>query len=223
MGSIATKSCDNRIASPVAIATKSCDEVVGWGVRKKRLARGTPVVDAVLAATVEELGRAGYGALTIEAVAARAKVAKTTVYRRWPTREKLVRAALTQLVSAPPPLPDGGSLRADLRAIARATADSLRSPAGQTLVRLGYAGPLEPEVMEIFRAVAAAQNATWAQVLERAIQRGELTRGADLMLLLEAIGGALMHHIFLSRRPADEAFLSQLVDVLLDGALSRKK
>jgi AcrR family transcriptional regulator len=191
--------------------------MIGWGVARKRRQRGEPVVEAVMAATVEELGRAGYGALSVDAVARRARVNKTTIYRRWPTREALVRAALLQLAATPPPLPDGGSLRADLLQVARDTAESLCSPSGRSLTRLGFAGALEPKLMEMFRQLAAAQSATWGLVRERAVARGELPKNAEIMVLLEALGGALMHHIFLAQRPADERFLRALVDLLVDG------
>src|SRR5262245_16386487 len=61
---------------------------------KGPLVRGEAVVRGILAAALEELARTGYGALRIEGVAARAGVNKTTVYRRWATKENLVRAAL---------------------------------------------------------------------------------------------------------------------------------
>ena len=60
---------------------------------KQRVVRGAPIVRRTLAAAVDELGRVGYVDLRVEDVARRAKVNKTTVYRRWPTKEDLVRAA----------------------------------------------------------------------------------------------------------------------------------
>ena len=59
--------------------------------------RGEPVIRRALAATLRELARVGYAALRFEEVAGRAGVNKTTVYRRWPDKQALVRAALLSL------------------------------------------------------------------------------------------------------------------------------
>src|SRR5262245_40170336 len=83
------------------------------------LVRGEAVVRGVLTAALEELGQTGYGALRIEDVAARAGVNKTTVYRRWPTKEDLVRAALLAMTVDKFVVPNTGSLRGDLLEMAR--------------------------------------------------------------------------------------------------------
>ena len=75
--------------------------------------RSARVVDDVLKATAEQLGRMGYGALRVEEVATQSGVNKTTIYRRWPTKSLLVAAALRQhqvLEAAP----DTGDLVRDL-------------------------------------------------------------------------------------------------------------
>src|SRR4051794_31864923 len=82
--------------------------------KRRPLVRGEPVVRGVLGAALEELGRRGYGALKIDDVAMRAGVNKTTVYRRWPTKEDLVRAALLSITADRFVIPDTGSLRSDL-------------------------------------------------------------------------------------------------------------
>src|SRR5262245_2839968 len=81
---------------------------------KSPLVRGEPVVRGILGAALTELARTGYGALRIEDVAARAGVNKTTVYRRWSTKEDLVRAALLSITNDRFTPPNTGSLRTDL-------------------------------------------------------------------------------------------------------------
>src|SRR5262245_66483 len=113
------------------------------------LVRGEPVVRGVLAAALEELGRTGYGALRIEDVAARAGVNKTTVYRRWPTKEDLVRAALLSITADQFVVPNTGSLRTDLLAIARGMVAMARSCEGQGLMRMLIAEGPDSELMTI--------------------------------------------------------------------------
>ena len=78
--------------------------------------RSARVVEDVLKATLEEIGRAGYEALRVEDVASRSGVNKTTIYRRWPTKVDLVSAAMRHLAPAPEP-PETGSVRSDLLAL----------------------------------------------------------------------------------------------------------
>ena len=77
--------------------------------------RSARIRQAVLDAAFAELGEKGYGGLSIEAVALRSGVAKTTVYRRWPTRDELVADALDSRSDRNEPVPDTGSLRGDLK------------------------------------------------------------------------------------------------------------
>src|SRR6185369_2792274 len=105
----------------------------------KARARGEPVVRDVLAATLAELAGAGYAGLRVEDVAARAKVNKTTVYRRWPTKEDLVRAALLSMTAEVSEAPNTGSLRGDLLAIARVMVELTASAEMQGIARIMFA------------------------------------------------------------------------------------
>src|SRR3954466_15989543 len=95
---------------------------------------------AVLDATIAELGDRGYDGLSVESVAARAGVHKTTVYRRWETKDRLIVAALTEAAEQRTEVPDTGDLELDLRALARAVRATLRSPDGAATVRALVAG-----------------------------------------------------------------------------------
>src|SRR5262245_63226887 len=110
----------------------SCDTVSPWecalirhrggavepGKRPAPPGRGPRMRAAVLAATLAELADSGYAALTIEAIARRAGVHKTTIYRHWPDRERLVADVLGEHIAMDFPIPDSGSLEGDLRGIA---------------------------------------------------------------------------------------------------------
>src|SRR5262245_16527517 len=97
--------------------------------------RSARVVEAVLQAAAEQLGEVGFAALRIEDVAARSGVNKTTIYRRWPSKEELVTAVLETLRLVPD-TPDTGTLRGDLLQLLRAIANGAATPAGRGLIRL---------------------------------------------------------------------------------------
>src|SRR6478752_6780315 len=105
-----------------------------------RTARNTA---AVLDATIVELGARGYEGLSMESVAQRAQVHKTTVYRRWETKERLVVDALETAATARMEVPDTGDAASHLEGIAHAIRRTLRSPEGAATVRALVAGGAE--------------------------------------------------------------------------------
>ncbi|WP_438016685.1 TetR/AcrR family transcriptional regulator [Sorangium sp. So ce315] len=190
------------------------------GAAKKRaLVRGEPVVRGILAAALEELASAGYRALRIEDVATRAGVNKTTIYRRWPTKEDLVRAALLSVTDEKVVPPNTGSLRGDLLALGRAIIEIQTSPAGQSLFHVFLAEGPDSELMAIARSLRAVQEAGVRAIVESAIARGELAPGADPMLPCELLGAYLTHQLIADRASVDEAQLARVVDVILLGVL----
>jgi AcrR family transcriptional regulator len=182
-------------------------------------ARGEPVVRGVMEATMAELAGTGYNALRIEDVAARARVNKTTVYRRWPTKEELVRAALLSVTSGRFGPPETGSLRTDMLAMARNMVSVIGSCEGQGLFRLVLAAGPDSELMAIARSLKAAHEAVPRAVLEAAAARGELVPGVDAMLLVSALVATVKERLFTDREAVDESFLVRLVDLLLYGAM----
>ncbi|WP_437779065.1 TetR/AcrR family transcriptional regulator [Sorangium sp. So ce1097] len=187
--------------------------------KKRALVRGEPVVRGILAAALEELASAGYRALRIEDVATRAGVNKTTVYRRWPTKEDLVRAALLSVTDEKVVPPNTGSLRGDLLALGRALIEIQTSPVGQSLFHVFLAEGPDSELMAIARSIRAVQEAGVREIVEGAVARGELAPGADPMLPCELLGAYLTHKLIADRASVDEAQLARVVDVILLGVL----
>jgi AcrR family transcriptional regulator len=173
----------------------------------------------VLAATIQELARAGYGALSIEDVAARAGVNKTTVYRRWPTKADLVRAALGSLGDAGACRIDTGSLRKGLLGLGRSMVEFAQSLEGQSVLRMLFAERMEPELAEIASSLRREHELVPKALIDEAIRRGELPRGADALLLVETLFGAVLHRMLLANERVDDDFLHRLVDLLLRGAV----
>src|SRR5689334_8189893 len=187
--------------------------------KKRALVRGGPVVRGSLAAALEELASAGYRALRIEDVATRAGVNKTTVYRRWPTKEDLVRAALLAITDEKIVPPNTGSLRGDLIALGRAIIEFQASPVGQSLFHVFLSEGPDSELMVIARSLRAVQEAGLRAIIEAAVARGELAPSADPMLPCELLAAYLRHRLHADRAVVDEARLAHVVDVILLGVL----
>lgn len=152
--------------------------------------RGQKVVDAVLRATVEELARVGFAALSFESVAERAAVNKTTVYRRWPTKSELVRAAIVSQIAHKVPLPDTGNVHDDLVELVRGAADTLGSVAGRGLFAAVLSTDVDDEIADIARTIRE-NDLRPRKVLRRAVRRGELPLAVDIDLALDALLGAV--------------------------------
>lgn len=183
--------------------------------------RGESVVRDVLDAAREEIAKAGFSAMRIENVALRAEVAKTTIYRRWPKKEDLLFELLQSMTSGSGEIPECGSLRADLLAIARHLRSIMTSSDGQAIARVLMAERSDPEVE---RAIAHIREETMVvpmQLVERARKRGEVDPSLDADLLLTTLAGGIHHRVFVRSEELSDAYLEALVDLLLSGVRPR--
>jgi AcrR family transcriptional regulator len=129
------------------------------------------------------LAEVGYDRLTMDAVAARAGAAKTTIYRRWPGKAELVVDALASLKGAPE-IPDTGSLRQDLRALAESVTSAESRFGAQVTIGMVSALARDAELRRVFgEKFIAPRMAGFRTVFERAVARGEMPAGHDLDLL----------------------------------------
>lgn len=185
--------------------------------------RGRPVTDAVLEATLAELAASGLEGLSVERVARRAQVHKTTVYRRWPTREALVAAALEGLaLDAAARAPDTGSLRGDLLGLLGGVAAFLGRPEGRAVARAALAADAEPHVADLAaRRLRAPPAAAIEALVARARARGEWRDDVPADLVLPTLVGALLHRTLLEHADPDRGWLEGVIDVLLRGVAPR--
>jgi AcrR family transcriptional regulator len=174
---------------------------------------------ATLEATRQVLGEVGYDLLTIEAVAARAKASKATVYRRWPGKAELVVAAIKETGPQPGPdgappcyWPDTGSLRGDLLAGARAMVERLTSEEGALLCAVMTAQLRDPELAAVKGASYEDKRRSCRILVERAVARGELTSTAGVDTFVEVLPAVMFNRLLLSGEPLDEAFVQHVVD-----------
>lgn len=173
---------------------------------------------AAIEATLAELVEFGYAALTLEGIARRAGVHKTTLYRRWGTREELVLEAMLERAGKHISVPDTGSLREDLKELARTAAANAASPDVAAMARAVAAeSPRDSKL-------AAANSRFWAErlaldavIVERAMERGEVAAGSDPAQVIESVLGPIHLRLLLTGEPVDRAFLDGVVDAIVDG------
>ncbi|MEU9033469.1 TetR/AcrR family transcriptional regulator [Streptomyces sp. NPDC048352] len=187
--------------------------------RGPAVGRGPRMRAAVLAATISELTAAGYAALTVDAVAQRAGVHKTTIYRNWKTSDELVADALTGHFAADIPIPDTGAAESDLRALARSLVATMTTDAGRALLTTALSDAVRtPRLAEIKRALFEDRFRQAEPVVTRAVERGELLAGTDPAELLKALVAPIWFRLAFTGEPVDEATADRAVAVALAAA-----
>lgn len=180
--------------------------------------RSARVVRDVLEASIDVLGHSGYAAFSFEEVAARAGVSRTTIYRRWPTRQDLVRAALLRFAEQRPQVADTGTLRGDLAQSLRACFDPAQAAVDARLLRALMAEFDDPELVALARLVRDRLRQPAVAAIERAIARGELPAGTDPDLILDPAAFTVLLRSTIFGDPVDPDFGERLLDVILAGA-----
>jgi AcrR family transcriptional regulator len=187
------------------------------------MVRGEAREQAILAAVVELLGEAGYEAMTMDAVAARAHASKTTIYRRWPGKPELVRAAVDGYVAGRLPVSaDTGSLRGDLMAVMRAMGGHLTDEFLAMMSGLVHAMRTDPELAGVLRSHLADDHSAALPIIRRAAGRGEVPSGSDETLARiahELIEAQLFRQMALGGSFSEE-FSRHVVDDLVRPALT---
>ena len=180
--------------------------------------RGARLVANVLEATIAELSHLGAENLSVENVAERAQVNKTSIYRRWPTPDKLVRAALLRIANEGIVVPDTGSLRTDLSQLIEMFRILLASPQAHALIRMHFGGTMHGELARLARKIQRQKDEQMKTVFARAVQRGELPEGTDVDLLYDTLVGAFFNLAVFRPYLASESRMERAVDLILDGA-----
>ncbi|MFB8143967.1 TetR/AcrR family transcriptional regulator [Streptomyces parvus] len=187
-------------------------------VRSVRRGPGRPrqehVTRAVLDAVVDLVSESGMGALTMDAVAARAGVSKPAVYRRWSTKQDLVIAAAESRIGSLE-VADLGDFRSELRAVLTARMATYRQPGVDRLLA-GVIGAAAEEgaVRAAFGAYAARVTSETRHVLERGIARGDVRPDADVDATVTLVASSLLFRLVAEQRMPDEALVESVVDLI---------
>jgi AcrR family transcriptional regulator len=182
--------------------------------------RGPKVRAAILAATLTELTESGYAALTIDNVARRAGVHKSTIYRRWKDREALVAQAFTDLLATRGgPIANTGDIDADLRDLARSLVRWLTSPIGKAvLAALVSDAARIPEIADVKRRFFEYYFQRAEPVISGAIARGELPAATDPDELVRTLIAPIHLRFLITAEPVDETTADNAAKVALAAA-----
>ncbi len=180
-------------------------------VRAAQSERVRRSMDSVLKATHELLRSSGLSGISVDEISRRSGVAKTTIYRHWPSRSALVLDACAHMAS-PLGAPDTGSLRGDLLALASEIARQLQAEAWASIApSVMDAAEHDQDIADVQALQHNALLAPFRTVLERAKERGEqsLPESAEIVA---SILGPLFYRRWMSREQIDGAFVERVVD-----------
>jgi AcrR family transcriptional regulator len=179
--------------------------------------RGARSDKAILDATRELLAEGGVRKLTVEGVAARSGVAKTTIYRRWRGKNELALAVMIDMVEQVIATPDLGDTRAELVSFVDAAVRILESTLmGRVMQGLVSDLAADPALATAFQErVVAMRIAEADRLLARGIERGDLRPDTDVELAHEFLFGPVYYRLLLSGAPLDAGLAGRVVDATM--------
>lgn len=200
-----------------AAAEDSATERPGRRHHGNRHGRSEEARQAVLEAADDLLAEKGFAGVTMEGIAARAGVAKQTIYRWWSTKTDVLMDAFLQDVTEELTPPDHGDLARDLRAYLPQLARFLgQSDAGAVFKALIAQTQHDPAFAEDFRRRHLDEQRRRDRLpLERAALRGELPVGLDIAAETDQLVGPLYYRVLVTDEPISDDFTDRLVDAFL--------
>lgn len=176
--------------------------------------RGRELQDALLVAAWEQLVSGGYGAFTIDAVAARAATSKPVIYRRWPNREALVMAAIRHyFAQGSRPVPDTGTLRGDVIALLTEANESRFAIAAVVSVQLGtYFQETGTTPADLRQQLLGDRPTAIATIVGRALERGEVTGTQLTPRLINLPFDLVRHEALMTLGPVPPDTIREIVD-----------
>jgi AcrR family transcriptional regulator len=178
--------------------------------------------EAILAATYELLTETGLGGVSVDEVARRSGVAKTTIYRHWPSRSALVLDACSRM-RARPEVPDRGGLASDLMVLATDLANRLSTARWPTVLpSIIDAAERDPDLAELHARLHADLIVAFQTVVERGRQRGELPPGRGVSEVVACVIGPLFYRRWFSREALDERFVNGVIESAVGKAKGKR-
>jgi AcrR family transcriptional regulator len=177
----------------------------------------------VLVAAIEEYSERGWAGLTMDGVAKRAGVGKSTIYLRWTNKEDLIAAAV-QSMSVGMTSMDTGTLRGDLTALARTLHEMYATTVGWGMVRILIDAAGSGDAVSELREINEKHRGQAYAILERGVQRGELRAGAPQQLTINALYGTFTIYRMMhpwdqmeGLAPDPDELVENVVDFLMTG------
>lgn len=185
----------------------------GLNARTQRLQQA--VTSAISRSVVSELAKVGYARLSMDAVAKKAGVGKAALYRRWPTKQAMVMALLSEIGIEIAESTDTGTLRGDVVSYLLRAHTILQRPATARILPDLYAEmSRDPAFARAVReAVQEPKRIKAAQIIERGRARGEVPAQVDTELALDILAGPLYWRLIATKGSMSEREIEQLADM----------
>jgi AcrR family transcriptional regulator len=176
--------------------------------------RGELLGKAVLDAAWAELMQIGYDDLTFEGVATRAGTSRAVLYRRWPSKQDLLLATVAhQAATDPVVAPDTGSLRGDVIGLLRLANELRVRIVIFVLTRLGeFFREAGTNPAELGAFAQGGRDAVLAEVIQRAVARGEVTPGQISERVARLPIDLFRHELMMTLRPVPDQSIVEIVD-----------
>ena len=172
----------------------------------------------ILKATYEILNEVGFMDLTIEGVAARARVGKPTIYRRWKTKAALAMDAFLEAVNPELAFPDTGSAKEDFREQMQKIVKLMNSPRGEVLASVIGCGQVDEKLIAAFREnwlIPRRKDAK--QIFQRGVEREELEADVDAEVAIDALYSPLFYRLLLRHQPLNNKFVNESIELVMNG------
>lgn len=171
--------------------------------------------DRILEQVVALLSLRGYAGLSLDELATRSGVAKTTILRRWPSKAAVAAAGVERLALQSVDVPDTGSLRGDLGVLLHGARDTFARGRGQFVARLLREAGHHPEITDLLDGVLHTRRQAYRRVLARAVARGELDASVDQELMIDMLIGPLWTRLLITRDPITREYVDANVQAVL--------
>jgi len=182
--------------------------------------RSTDSRDSILKATNQLLEEVGFSQLTIEGIAARAGVAKTTIYRWWNNKGSIAIEAFLKSTEPRISFPQSDSAIADIKEQVKTLAAVYQTQTGKIITELIAMGQENADTLHLFiEGYVKPRRSAAKAVLQRAIDLGEIRADVDLDVLVDAIYGPIFHRLLLGHERLDPAFAEANANLVLAGAM----
>jgi TetR/AcrR family transcriptional regulator, regulator of autoinduction and epiphytic fitness len=167
-------------------------------------------------AALAELAERGWGGLTIEAVATRAGVARSTIYRHWPDKLALITDAMETLNRQPVPRPEGETPRMRVESILDHLARAVTaSPVAAGLPALIEASEHNPQVRELHHRYNTTRRRALVEAIASGVEAGDFTAAIDPELAAQALAGAIFYRRLMTGEPLEPERVGELIDLVL--------
>ena len=179
----------------------------------------------ILDTTADMLASSGYSSLTVEGIAAKCGVARSTIYRHWESVADIAMEAFLRIIGPAPPIPQTGNVRTDLVVNYRRLVDGLaNSRWGKLLPSMLEASIQDKVFAQLLYQAFDSRRELGRQSLLKGVDRGDLPAETNLEWLLDSITGPIYHRLFFTNRSLDEpGMIEYWVNSAVDGAVNLRR